>query len=120
MRRQQSISSRHCWNGSHSPSHALHPSYTKETQNAAKNLEQKFTFQLGTLKLQGIIECLSAKGRLMMIKNGSISRNIRRCPAPPKCLADPSAVDRAICVLREARKPLVIIGKGIYKKNILL
>ncbi|XP_074623239.1 2-hydroxyacyl-CoA lyase 1-like [Acropora palmata] len=40
------------------------------------------------------------------------ARNVRRCPAPPKCLADPSAVDRAICVLREARKPLVIIGKG--------
>jgi len=90
--------------------------YTKETQNAAKNLEQKFTFQLGTLKLQGINECLSAIVLLMMIKNVSISRNVRRCPAPPKCLADPSAVDRAICVLREARKPLVIIGKGIYKK----
>ena len=56
----------------------------------------------------------------MMIKNGSISRNIRRCPAPPKCLADPSAMDRAIGVLREARKPLVIIGKGINKINILL
>ena len=55
-----------------------------------------------------------------MIKNASISRNIRRCPAPPKCLADPSAVDRAICVLREARKPLVIIGKGIFKKKYII
>ena len=28
--------------------------YTKETQNAAKNLEQKFTFQLGTLRVRSI------------------------------------------------------------------
>ncbi|KAJ7384131.1 2-hydroxyacyl-CoA lyase 1 [Desmophyllum pertusum] len=40
------------------------------------------------------------------------ARSIRCSPAPPKCLADPSAVDKAVKVLSEARKPLVIIGKG--------
>lgn len=40
------------------------------------------------------------------------ARSVRCSPAPPKCLADPSAVDRAVKVLNEARKPLVIIGKG--------
>ena len=39
-------------------------------------------------------------------------RSIRCSPAPPKCLADPSAVEKAIKVLSEAKKPLVIIGKG--------
>lgn len=41
-----------------------------------------------------------------------VFRSVRCSPAPPKCLADPSAVDRAVKVLNEARKPLVIIGKG--------
>ena len=180
MRRQQSISSRNCWNGSHSPSHALHPSFLtlRKHRMLQKTLNKNFPFNLALLNFResinasqlcshcgwlllkcsaigigfngaetnycriahilGILlmnSCNTDKflatilsfavcplriGRLMTIKNGSISRNIRRCPAPPKCLADPSAVDRAICVLREARKPLVIIGKGIYKKNILL
>ncbi|XP_020632834.1 2-hydroxyacyl-CoA lyase 1-like isoform X1 [Orbicella faveolata] len=40
------------------------------------------------------------------------ARSIRRSPAPPKCLADPSAVEKAIKVLSEAKKPLAIIGKG--------
>ena len=34
------------------------------------------------------------------------------CPAPPKCLADPASIDRALNALRQARNPLVIIGKG--------
>ncbi|XP_078378274.1 2-hydroxyacyl-CoA lyase 1-like isoform X1 [Oculina patagonica] len=42
----------------------------------------------------------------------SNARPIGRCPPPPKCLADPSSVDKAVKVLSEARKPLVIIGKG--------
>ncbi|KAL9966447.1 hypothetical protein ACROYT_G024524 [Oculina patagonica] len=40
------------------------------------------------------------------------ARSIRCSPAPPKCLADPASVDRAVKVLSQARKPLVIIGKG--------
>ncbi len=45
-------------------------------------------------------------------------RPIGRCPPPPKCLADPSSVDKAVKVLSEARKPLVIIGKGKNTKEI--
>ena len=47
-----------------------------------------------------------------------LQRSIRRSPAPPKCLADPSAVEKAIKVLSEAKKPLVIIGKGKDTRNI--
>jgi len=46
-----------------------------------------------------------------------LQRSIRRSPAPPKCLADPSAVEKAIKVLSEAKKPLAIIGKGKYTKD---
>lgn len=35
-----------------------------------------------------------------------------RCPDPPRPLADPRDVQRAIEVLRKAQRPLVIIGKG--------
>jgi 2-hydroxyacyl-CoA lyase 1 len=35
-----------------------------------------------------------------------------RCPDPPRMLADPRDVQRAIDVLRKAKRPLVIIGKG--------
>ena len=35
-----------------------------------------------------------------------------RCPDPPTSLADPREVERAVAVLREARNPLVIVGKG--------
>ncbi len=35
-----------------------------------------------------------------------------RCPDPPKSLADPAAVDQALAALREAKAPLVIVGKG--------
>ncbi|XP_073237038.1 2-hydroxyacyl-CoA lyase 1-like [Porites lutea] len=40
------------------------------------------------------------------------ARSISRCPAPPKSLADPSEVEKAVKILTEAKKPLVIIGKG--------
>ena len=50
---------------------------------------------------------LSLDGRFIFFH-----RLIRRCPPPPNCLADPSAVEKAVKVLSEARKPLVIIGKG--------
>ncbi|XP_066029226.1 2-hydroxyacyl-CoA lyase 1 isoform X1 [Pocillopora verrucosa] len=40
------------------------------------------------------------------------ARKICCSPPPPKCLADPFAVDKAVQVLSDARKPLVIIGKG--------
>ena len=35
-----------------------------------------------------------------------------RCPDPPRAVADPEAVRRALEVLRQAERPLVIIGKG--------
>jgi len=35
-----------------------------------------------------------------------------RCPDPPRTLAAPSDVQRAIDVLRTAKRPLVILGKG--------
>ena len=35
-----------------------------------------------------------------------------RCPEPPRSLADPAAVARALEVLRTAERPLVIVGKG--------
>ena len=35
-----------------------------------------------------------------------------RCPDAPKSLADPRDVERAVAVLREAKNPLVIVGKG--------
>lgn len=35
-----------------------------------------------------------------------------RCPPAPKSLADPSAVTAALQLLRDARRPLVIVGKG--------
>ena len=35
-----------------------------------------------------------------------------RCPEPPTSLADPRDVERAVAVLREAKNPLVIVGKG--------
>jgi len=34
------------------------------------------------------------------------------CPEPPKSLADPAAVARAVELLRSAENPLVIVGKG--------
>jgi 2-hydroxyacyl-CoA lyase 1 len=35
-----------------------------------------------------------------------------RCPEPPRSLADPAAVERALATLRSAERPLVIVGKG--------
>ena len=37
-----------------------------------------------------------------------------RCPDPPVILADSSAVINAMICLRQAQRPLVIIGKGIH------
>ncbi len=34
------------------------------------------------------------------------------CPEPPRSLADPNAIDRALAALRSAERPLVIVGKG--------
>ncbi|NNL84925.1 MAG: oxalyl-CoA decarboxylase, partial [Myxococcales bacterium] len=34
------------------------------------------------------------------------------CPEPPRSLADPRAVERALEALRSAERPLVIVGKG--------
>ncbi|XP_077455374.1 2-hydroxyacyl-CoA lyase 1 isoform X1 [Stigmatopora argus] len=39
-------------------------------------------------------------------------RFVRCCPPPPICLADHHAVADAITVLKSAKRPLVIIGKG--------
>jgi 2-hydroxyacyl-CoA lyase 1 len=35
-----------------------------------------------------------------------------RCPAPPRGLAEPENVERALEVLRSAERPLVVVGKG--------
>jgi 2-hydroxyacyl-CoA lyase 1 len=35
-----------------------------------------------------------------------------RCPEPPRTLAEPEAVERALAALRSAQRPLVIVGKG--------
>jgi 2-hydroxyacyl-CoA lyase 1 len=35
-----------------------------------------------------------------------------RCPDPPRTLADPDSIDRALAALRSAERPLVIVGKG--------
>lgn len=35
-----------------------------------------------------------------------------RCPPPPLTLADPEAVRQAVDALTEAKRPLVVIGKG--------
>ena len=35
-----------------------------------------------------------------------------RAPEPPRALADPGAVERALAMLRSAERPLVIVGKG--------
>ncbi|XP_061919032.1 2-hydroxyacyl-CoA lyase 1-like isoform X2 [Entelurus aequoreus] len=39
-------------------------------------------------------------------------RLVNCCPPPPICLADHNAVTEAIAVLKSAKRPLVIIGKG--------
>lgn len=37
---------------------------------------------------------------------------VPRCPEPPRTQADPAAVDRALEVLADAERPLVVVGKG--------
>lgn len=39
------------------------------------------------------------------------------CAAPPKSLADPRDVERALAALRTAKRPLVIVGKGAAYAN---
>ena len=50
------------------------------------------------------------------ILSGKVDRDAvewaERCPEPPRSLADPSSVARAIEVLRSAERPLVVVGKG--------
>ncbi|HVR29287.1 MAG TPA: oxalyl-CoA decarboxylase [Thermoanaerobaculia bacterium] len=35
-----------------------------------------------------------------------------RCPDPPRPLADPRSIERALALLRAAERPLVVVGKG--------
>ena len=35
------------------------------------------------------------------------------CLPPPIAIADPNAIQQALTVLKEAKRPLVIIGKGV-------
>lgn len=42
-------------------------------------------------------------------------RDVSCCPPPPVSLADHSAITEAISVLKAAKRPLVIIGKGNIK-----
>ncbi|KAM9310529.1 2-hydroxyacyl-CoA lyase 1 [Pholidichthys leucotaenia] len=44
--------------------------------------------------------------------NRSIVREVSCCPPPPLSLADPSAITEAISVLKAAKTPLAIVGKG--------
>ena len=43
----------------------------------------------------------------------SFFSHYRKCPDPPISLADPVAVREAVETLKLAKKPLVIIGKGL-------
>ena len=36
----------------------------------------------------------------------------KMCPAPPRSQADPTAVQEAVALLRQATRPLIIVGKG--------
>lgn len=42
-------------------------------------------------------------------------RVVSCCPTPPVSVADQGAITEAISVLKEAKRPLVIIGKGNIK-----
>ncbi len=44
----------------------------------------------------------------------SLSSYPPRCPPPPLTFADPDAVKQAAKALTEAKRPLVVIGKGKY------
>ena len=48
-----------------------------------------------------------------------LDRKRKCCPDPPKSLADPHSVERAVNVLRNAKSPLVVIGKGTTSTNIV-
>ena len=42
-------------------------------------------------------------------------RSMARCPDPPRVLADPVGVKKAIdLIFTEAKRPLIIIGKGQF------
>ncbi len=43
---------------------------------------------------------------------GEVPHMPARCPEPPKSLADPRDIERAVAALRSAKRPLVIVGKG--------
>ncbi|XP_020632835.1 2-hydroxyacyl-CoA lyase 1-like isoform X2 [Orbicella faveolata] len=64
------------------------------------------------LKQQDLMPSILQDQAVQARYHSLLKRSIRRSPAPPKCLADPSAVEKAIKVLSEAKKPLAIIGKG--------
>uniref|UniRef100_A0A671UNQ7 2-hydroxyacyl-CoA lyase n=1 Tax=Sparus aurata TaxID=8175 RepID=A0A671UNQ7_SPAAU len=44
--------------------------------------------------------------------NAKVDRILSCCPTPPVSVADQGAITEAISVLKEAKRPLVIIGKG--------
>lgn len=44
--------------------------------------------------------------------NRSQIRVVSSCPPPPVCMADSSAVNEALSVLKASKRPLIIIGKG--------
>ena len=45
----------------------------------------------------------------------SSCRLVSCCPTPPVSVADQGAITEAISVLKEAKRPLVIVGKGNIK-----
>lgn len=53
--------------------------------------------------------------KLHLSYSACFCRVVSCCPDPPVSLADHSAVAEAIYVLKTAKRPLVIIGKGSIK-----
>lgn len=47
-------------------------------------------------------------------------RVVSCCPPPPVSLADHGAITEAISVLKAAKRPLVIVGKGTSKETFAL
>ena len=44
-------------------------------------------------------------------------RYVPRCPPPPKVCASASDIKKTVDLLSSAKRPLVIVGKGMYLHN---
>ena len=70
--------------------------------------------QIHNYVLNNIEHIIHFSAELVMWSIAYYFRFPPRCPDPPVILADPSAVINAMICLRQAQRPLVIIGKGIH------